>query len=396
MTQKDANRLFQLTGICIYGIRNDWKVTLRSEFTSAADEQAARLGILNRVVSSWHEQAAADTAVGVVRVVSTADPLHFLCGEDRIPTGDPLLLVVGPFFSEGSVTGESAGSPAWPRYALRTLSRSAVYALTHEIWPDAFVEFGAFRQEKPSSSKFTSAQLDVLEADKIEYNNSVEFRLLYLISHGMTELLFAFLEEHPSSGLPKHIKNYGLRTKQDLTIVHNSLFCRAAISGGLPALYARSICSYYLDQIEQAENEQDLDAIRKKCACHYCSKLHESRQQAYGTLVRNVLSYLQVNLHNAPMLNEISARMGVSPEHLSRTIKSETGKSFTQILTKLRVDEAGFYLAYTQMPIWEVASLVGYSGSTTFGQMFKKATGLSPLRWREQKSSPEITPLIDF
>lgn len=384
MTESDANRLFWLTGICVYGIRNDWKVTLKCEFMATEHEEAFRLSILTGVLSSWKRQTAIGTEKDFIRIISTEEQLHFLCGRCDIHSENESMLVIGPFFfEENKEDFHSKNLLGWPENMLRSLSLPSIHALAHEIWPDIFFRFEEMPKES-STIKFTSDQLEVLETDKIEYNNFIEFRLLYLVAHGMTEQLIDFLEEYPPLELPKHVKNYGLRTRQDFTITHNSLLCRAAISGGLPALYARSICSYYLDLIERAESEYELETLRKKCAYHYCDKLHEYLQQEYSVLVCKTISYLQINLCNTPTLCYISSQLGVSAEHLSRTIKKETGKTFTQILTQTRIDEACFYLSYTKMPIWEIASLVGCSGSTVFCQIFKRITGHTPRRWREK------------
>lgn len=387
MTEADANRLFWLTGICVYEIRNDRKVTLKREFMATKHEETFRLRALTKIIASYQKQESIDTEKDIVGIIPTAEQLYFLCGKGDTHTEDESIIVMGPFFYQKKTEDfHSENLLGWPINMLRNLSLPAIQVLAHELWPNGFFKF-----DDTPSLEFTSAQLDVLETGKIEYNNFIEFRLLYLVAHGLNDQLATLLEEIPPLELPKHIKSYGLRTKQDFTITHNSLLCRAAISGGLPALYARSICSYYLDLIERAESAHELEAIRKKCAYHYCNKLHEYQQQSYGVLVRKTLSYLQVNLCNAPTLYDIASQLGVSTEHLSRIIKNETGKTFTQILTQARIDEACFYLSYTQTPIWEIASLVGYSCSTVFCQTFKKSKGSTPRCWREQKSYAEIS-----
>ncbi|WP_195415904.1 helix-turn-helix domain-containing protein [Enterocloster citroniae] len=76
----------------------------------------------------------------------------------------------------------------------------------------------------------------------------------------------------------------------------------------------------------------------------------------------------------------------VSPEHLSRTIKAETGRNFMEIVNQLRLEKAKYYLSRTDKKMEEIAELSGYGTAKSFFRSFKQSEGMTPGAWRKNGS----------
>ena len=70
--------------------------------------------------------------------------------------------------------------------------------------------------------------------------------------------------------------------------------------------------------------------------------------------------------------------------YFSQIFKEETGKTFVEYLTEVRMDKAKELLRSTDRMLYEIAEQVGYENPAYFTVAFKKQVGLSPRDYRKQ------------
>ena len=87
-----------------------------------------------------------------------------------------------------------------------------------------------------------------------------------------------------------------------------------------------------------------------------------------------------INSHYCENLNvsDISESLGISESTFSKIFKSRTGYTFLEYLTNYRVKRAMEFLDQKNIRITEVATMVGYADYRHFGEIFKKASGITP------------------
>ncbi len=83
-------------------------------------------------------------------------------------------------------------------------------------------------------------------------------------------------------------------------------------------------------------------------------------------------------------LTDLAESFSVSPEHLSRTFKKETGFGFNEYLTLVRLQRAEQLLTDgSKKSVSEIAYACGFNDSNYFSDKFKKTHGMSPLKYRK-------------
>jgi AraC-like DNA-binding protein len=87
-----------------------------------------------------------------------------------------------------------------------------------------------------------------------------------------------------------------------------------------------------------------------------------------------------------PQLEAVADELATTPRTLQRTLREE-GTSFAAVLETLRRGLALFYLAEPQMPVAQVALLLGFSEPAPFHRAFKRWTGTTPAKWRASRAS---------
>ncbi len=96
------------------------------------------------------------------------------------------------------------------------------------------------------------------------------------------------------------------------------------------------------------------------------------------------------NLHNNPhiawTLENLASDVGMSRAAFAKRFKGLVGQPMFKYLTTLRIQRARELLRDTKLPLYEVASRVGYESDLAFTKMFKNHTGTTPTRFRKQAS----------
>ena len=81
-------------------------------------------------------------------------------------------------------------------------------------------------------------------------------------------------------------------------------------------------------------------------------------------------------------LNEVAAQVNLSASHFSVVFSQETGQTFKEYLTEIRINKAKELLRMTSLRAADIAYQVGYNDPHYFSSVFKKNTGLSPIEFR--------------
>ena len=110
------------------------------------------------------------------------------------------------------------------------------------------------------------------------------------------------------------------------------------------------------------------------------SEMPEDEARDTQTAVR-IARYLQLNAANAD-LNAMAAELHYSPEYTSRQIRRITGRTFIQLLTTVRLENAEHLLRDTALPVADIAATVGYESTEHFIRTFRRHKGMTPTDYR--------------
>ena len=108
-----------------------------------------------------------------------------------------------------------------------------------------------------------------------------------------------------------------------------------------------------------------------------------------SNLITDVLKYIKEYYNTDITLKNTAEHFYINQSYLSRIFKEQTGFSFCEYITKLRVKEANKLLTLTDKPITEIAFICGFNSSNSFCKAYKKAIGMTALEYKKMTRSKE-------
>lgn len=150
-------------------------------------------------------------------------------------------------------------------------------------------------------------------------------------------------------------KIYGIFKSVEAEYLHSDKFSDALIRGYMQQMLAT---------VYRSENEYENNRTQNK-------------------YVLKALDFLGDNYTEEITLVHLAAQLKISPEHLSRIFKKETGLGFNEYLSLLRLKKAEAILKQNDsITVSEAAFACGFNDSNYFCEKFKSVYGVSPLKFK--------------
>ena len=114
-----------------------------------------------------------------------------------------------------------------------------------------------------------------------------------------------------------------------------------------------------------------------------CVQVNELMKDSRNILGEQVTRYIEENYTSQELsLQSISNVFNYSPSYMSKFIVQYLGDSFTNIITKKRIELTKKSLIETDKQINQIAKEAGYNNTSNFMRRFKKLEGLTPGQYR--------------
>ncbi|MDO4519781.1 MAG: response regulator [Eubacteriales bacterium] len=110
-----------------------------------------------------------------------------------------------------------------------------------------------------------------------------------------------------------------------------------------------------------------------------------SSRKRYNMLINEAKSFIDSNYQREDMsLNMVASKVNITPSYFSTIFSAETGETFVEYLTRVRMEKAKELLMCSTMRTSEIGYEVGYKDGHYFSYIFKKVVGCSPKEFRNR------------
>ena len=105
--------------------------------------------------------------------------------------------------------------------------------------------------------------------------------------------------------------------------------------------------------------------------------------------VQAVVHLLGHYISSKPTVDELAVAVNLSPSHLRRLFKAETGTSLNQYVKSLRLQKSKELMEHTFLNMKQIMSAVGVKDKSQFARDFKRLTGFTPTEYTARYRSTE-------
>ena len=112
----------------------------------------------------------------------------------------------------------------------------------------------------------------------------------------------------------------------------------------------------------------------------------ETSGNRYKDIIEAAKNYMQTQyMSDEISLGSVAASVGMSSSYFSSIFSQETGQTFVEYLTDIRMEKAKEMLMCSNKKTSEIGFDVGYKDSHYFSFIFKKTQGCSPKEYRARR-----------
>ncbi|MFA9466323.1 MAG: AraC family transcriptional regulator [Velocimicrobium sp.] len=114
---------------------------------------------------------------------------------------------------------------------------------------------------------------------------------------------------------------------------------------------------------------------------NHMDKVESEAENPQQRLMINILEYIEEHYRDGE-LSELADTLHYDIYWLSKEIKKQTGKNYTELVQSKRLSQAAFLLTYTTLSVMEVGMAVGYDNLSYFHRIFQNRYKLTPRKFR--------------
>jgi two-component system response regulator YesN len=206
------------------------------------------------------------------------------------------------------------------------------------------------------------------------------------------ELFLLLLNQNQLSSLHSHIlqlfhewaaaNRTAMSIQNDLQFLLEYFRHNGSCDPSLSSVFlAENLLCFYQDEETFAESFYQL-------LFHFSSSGQSSDFRSASELVKDIDRYLQEHLSRPLSLQVLSDEFNVSKVYLCRIFKKYKNMTPIDYFNRLKISRAKLLLVqFPDMPLREIAALLGFNDMYYFSKVFKKITGKSPSEIRSESSA---------
>lgn len=163
------------------------------------------------------------------------------------------------------------------------------------------------------------------------------------------------------------------------------LLSRASLEGGADIKQIFGLNYQYLNQLKKFKNLEELTPWLSRIMERFTDQVFNMANIKHKDVIYKSIEYIRRNYMTKITLDEVASYVYLSPTYFSKIFNEEMGMNFNTYLNNVRIEISKKLLADPSVNMVDVSNIVGFEDQSYFSKVFKKITGQSPKKYRENR-----------
>ncbi len=155
------------------------------------------------------------------------------------------------------------------------------------------------------------------------------------------------------------------------------------------SLFFKQLFTKAISEVEKNIINTDLTRSLLDTILNFASSLYKIDENKIEKgkghlLVKRFFQLVEENYQKNISVNHYAEMLAITPNHLTQTIKQLTGRTSNEILQSKQILEIKRLLIHTTLSVTQIAYELNFNDQSYFTKFFKKATGITPLQFRNK------------
>lgn len=136
--------------------------------------------------------------------------------------------------------------------------------------------------------------------------------------------------------------------------------------------------------VEKLDTQEQIQRSIIEWALDCMSLLQERNTRQETPVIHTAKQYIIANYKKSLKLEDVADQVHLTPAYFCMKFRQETGQTFVEYITELRLERAKELLRYSNKKIHEIAVAVGFADSRHFSRTFRRYFGILPTEYRNK------------
>ncbi|RPF47255.1 two-component system response regulator YesN [Hydrogenoanaerobacterium saccharovorans] len=217
------------------------------------------------------------------------------------------------------------------------------------------------------------------------FNKTAEIDL-----YSMANKLMTVLQNGSQSDLEKNLENItsalifkdNILSKAKEQIYRLIILTIQEIKDSIPSFQIEDgLSNLSMNNIMTITDGKELKYYFKMTINNLAWLVNQQKNAGTSAIIQQALTYIETSYNKDIFLDDIADSLGITPFYLSKIIKKQTGKNFTDLVAEKRISKAKELLTVSKS-IKEITYEIGFNSQNYFTKIFKKYVGVTPSEYK--------------